>query len=62
MITDPLGAALLFAAPLGVAGVFMLALAERLMPVIPSTGLYVAIGVASAKGLWCLPLLPSHRC
>jgi membrane protein DedA with SNARE-associated domain len=51
---DPLGAALLMAAPLGLAGVFALALAERLVPLLPSSGLFIAIGGAAAEGLWCL--------
>lgn len=52
---DPVGAALLFIAPLGVLGVFILALTERLVPILPSGGLFLAIGVAAAEGLWCLP-------
>jgi membrane protein DedA with SNARE-associated domain len=55
MTGDPLGAVLLVAAPLGIAGVFVLALIERLTPLIPSSGLFAAIGVAAADGLWCLP-------
>jgi phospholipid N-methyltransferase/membrane protein DedA with SNARE-associated domain len=52
---DPLGAALLIAVPFGVLGVFVLALAERLLPVLPSYGLFTAIGVASAEGDWWFP-------
>lgn len=55
MTIDPLGAALLLTAPLGILGVFLLAFAERVLPVFPSTALYVAIGVSAAEGLWCLP-------
>lgn len=51
---DPVGAALLLAAPFGLAGIFLLALAERLVPLLPSSGLFVAIGVAAAEGFWCL--------
>jgi membrane protein DedA with SNARE-associated domain len=55
MNLDPIGTALLFVAPLGITGVFALALFERLVPVLPSSGLFAAIGVAAAEGLWCLP-------
>lgn len=54
MCGDPLGTALLHAAPLGLTGVFLLALAERIIPLLPSSGLFVAIGVAAAEGLWGL--------
>lgn len=54
-MTDPVGAALLLIAPLGVLGVFVLALTERLVPVLPSGGLFMAVGVAAAEGLWCFP-------
>ncbi|GGE85482.1 DedA family protein [Sphingomonas prati] len=55
MTDDPLGNILLFAAPLGIAGVFLMALFERIVPVLPSHGLYAAIGVAAAEGAWGLP-------
>jgi membrane protein DedA with SNARE-associated domain len=55
-MNDPVGAALLFIAPLGVLGVFVLALTERLVPVLPSGGLFMAIGVAAAEGLWSFPM------
>lgn len=55
MTADPVGAVLLLAAPLGVAGVFALALLDRFVPLLPSYGLFTAIGVAAAEGLWCLP-------
>lgn len=55
MTEDPLGNLLLFAAPLGLAGVFVLALFERIIPVLPSHGLYAAIGIAAAEGAWGLP-------
>jgi membrane protein DedA with SNARE-associated domain len=54
VIADPVGAALLLAAPFGVLGVFALALGERLIPVLPSSGLFAAIGIAAAEGWWCL--------
>lgn len=51
---DPLGGAI---ALIGAAvfGVFLLALGERLFPLVPSAGLFTAIAAASAEGLWCLP-------
>lgn len=52
---DPLGAILLIIAPLGLAGVFMVTLLERMVPLLPSQGIFAAIGVAAAEGLWCLP-------
>lgn len=55
MTDDPLGNILLFVAPVGLAGVFLMALLERIVPVLPSYGLYAAIGVAAAEGAWGLP-------
>ncbi|MGK6324383.1 DedA family protein [Sphingomonas sp. DT-51] len=52
---DPLGQALLIIAPLGLAGIFVVTLLERLVPLLPSQGIFAAIGVAAANGLWCLP-------
>ena len=52
---DPLGEALLIIAPLGLAGIFVVTLLERLIPLLPSQGIFAAIGVAAANGLWCLP-------
>jgi membrane protein DedA with SNARE-associated domain len=55
MSGDPVGAAMLLAAPLGLIGIFALALFERLAPLVPSAGLLTAVGVAAADGWWCLP-------
>lgn len=52
---DPLGTALLIIAPLGLIGVFAVALLERVVPLLPSQGIFAALGVAAADGLWCLP-------
>lgn len=54
-VGDPLGDVLLIIAPLGLAGVFIVTLLERVVPVMPSQGIFAAIGVAAADGLWCLP-------
>lgn len=55
MTDDPLGDLLLFAAPLGIAGIFLMALLERIVPLLPSYGLFAAIGIAAADGSWGLP-------
>lgn len=55
MLQDPLGHALLIAASEGVMGLFLLALLERLVPLVPSHALYAGVGMAAADGLWCLP-------
>ncbi|WP_343715601.1 VTT domain-containing protein [Inquilinus sp.] len=39
-----------------VAGLFGLMLVERLLPILPSYGLLVAVGVAVGEGYWSLPL------
>ncbi len=54
MMNDPLGTILLHAMAFGVLGVFVVALIERVVPFLPSYGLYAAIGMASAQGLICL--------
>ncbi len=51
---DPLGEALLAIAPLGLAGIVAITLVERMVPLLPSQGIFAAIGVAAADGLWCL--------
>jgi membrane protein DedA with SNARE-associated domain len=55
MTDDPLGDILLCAASLGLIGIFAVALFERLVPILPSHGLYAAIGIAAAEGAWSLP-------
>jgi len=40
----------------GIAGLFGLMLVERLLPILPSYGLLVAVGVAVGEGYWSLPL------
>lgn len=56
MPNDPIGALILVIVPLGVLGVFGVALFERVVPLLPSHGLFAAVGMAAADGLWCLPL------
>jgi len=54
MLDDPLGALVLLAAPIGFAGVFVLAFLGRIVPILPSHGLFAAIGIAAAEGSWGL--------
>ncbi|CDX57983.1 putative membrane-associated protein [Mesorhizobium plurifarium] len=53
---DPLGALIVWCAEYGLLGLFVVALLERLVPVIPSYGLLVAVGIGSASGAWFMPL------
>ena len=39
----------------GLVGLFAVALAERFVPVIPSYGLLLAVGIGAADGTWSLP-------
>lgn len=48
--------ALVIVGSIGVAGVFLLALFDRLVPILPSAGIFMTIGVAAAEGVWCLPI------
>jgi membrane protein DedA with SNARE-associated domain len=45
-----------WAAPLGVAGLLAVGAMERIVPVLPSYGLLVAIGIGAAEGQWPAPL------
>ena len=53
---DPLGDLMPWIAACSVAGLFGLMLVERLLPILPSYGLLVAVGVAVGEGYWSLPL------
>ncbi|WP_120010170.1 DedA family protein [Teichococcus vastitatis] len=53
---DPLGSLVAWAAPLGFAGLFAAAASERLIPVMPSYGLLVAVGIGAGDCLWSVPL------
>jgi hypothetical protein len=48
MTDDPLAALIAWAAACGVAGLLGVTLLERLVPILPSYGLLVAIGIAAA--------------
>jgi membrane protein DedA with SNARE-associated domain len=52
---DPLGSLIEAATPYGHGGLFALALLERAVPVIPSYGLFVAIGIGVSDGRWSMP-------
>lgn len=49
---DPLGVLMTCVATYGVVGLFALGLAERFVPILPSYGVLVAIGIAAAEGAW----------
>lgn len=52
---DPLGHLIAWCAEYGLLGLFLVALLERLVPVVPPYGLLVAIGIGSASGVWHVP-------
>lgn len=56
MDIDPIGDVMTWVATYGVAGLFGIALAERFVPVLPSYGFLVAVGIATAEGTWSLPV------
>lgn len=49
---DPLGNIIQWIAEYGILGLLALGLAERFIPVIPSYGMLVAIGIAAGNGDW----------
>ena len=51
---DPLGTIMQWIAVYGLVGLLALGLAERFIPVIPSYGMLVAIGIAAGNGEWSL--------
>jgi membrane protein DedA with SNARE-associated domain len=52
---DPLADLIAWAATCGAAGLLGVTLIERLLPILPSYGLLVAIGIAAAGGAWSVP-------
>ncbi|MCD2184995.1 DedA family protein [Rhizobium sp. GN54] len=52
---DPVGAMMAWIGAYGLIGLFAFALAERFVPVIPSHGLLLAVGIGAADGAWSLP-------
>ncbi|MGO1068921.1 DedA family protein [Lysobacter sp. CA199] len=49
---DPLGTLIAWVAEYGVVGLILIAASERFVPVLPSYGVLVAIGIAAAGGPW----------
>lgn len=54
MDLDPVGIIMAWLRNYGLAGLFAMALAERFLPVIPSYGLLLAIGISAGDGHWSL--------
>jgi membrane protein DedA with SNARE-associated domain len=54
---DPLGTLLPWIAASGILGLLGVTLLERLVPILPSTALLVALGVAVGEGHWSLPMV-----
>lgn len=52
---DPVGTIMAWIGAYGLAGLFAVALAERFVPVIPSYGLLLAVGIGAANESWSLP-------
>ncbi|WP_105431606.1 DedA family protein [Neorhizobium sp. T6_25] len=52
---DPVAAIMAWIGAYGLLGLFAIALAERFVPVIPSYGLLLAIGIGAADDAWSLP-------
>jgi membrane protein DedA with SNARE-associated domain len=52
---DPLAEIASFVAAYGLWGLCLLGLAERLVPVLPSYGLLLSVGIGAAEGAWSLP-------
>ena len=51
---DPLGTMIPWIAATGILGLLGVTLLERLVPILPSTALLVALGIAVAEGHWSL--------
>lgn len=53
---DPVAAVVSWVAARGMVGLLGVSLFERLVPIVPSYGLLVTIGIAARQGRWSLPL------
>ncbi|WP_428029958.1 DedA family protein [Ancylobacter sp.] len=51
---DPVGTTMAWISAFGIAGLFAVAVTERFVPVMPSYGLLLAIGIAAGDGVWSL--------
>lgn len=52
---DPIGEVMAWMRTYGPIGLFAISLSERFLPVMPSYGLLLAVGIAAADGAWSLP-------
>lgn len=52
---DPLGQMIAWSAGYGLLGVFLVAFSERVVPILPSYAILVAVGIASHSGAWSAP-------
>lgn len=52
---DPVGAVMAWISAYGLSAIFVAALAERFLPILPSYGLFLAVGIGAANGAWSLP-------
>jgi membrane protein DedA with SNARE-associated domain len=52
---DPLGSFMSCVSVYGAFGLFAFGLSERFVPVMPSYGMLLAVGVSAAEGVWMLP-------
>lgn len=55
MHLDPVGTVMAWISAYGLIGLFVVALSERFVPVMPSYGFLLAVGIAAADGAWSLP-------
>ena len=56
MDLDPVGTVMAWISAYGPIGLFVVALTERFVPLVPSCGLLLAVGIAAAEGAWSLPV------
>ncbi len=56
MDLDPVGTVMAWISAYGLIGLFAVALTERFVPLVPSYGLLLAVGIAAADGSWSLPV------
>ncbi|SFB61700.1 membrane protein DedA, SNARE-associated domain [Rhizobium sp. NFR07] len=55
MEIDPIGVVMRWISIYGLIGLFVAALAERFVPVIPSYGLLLSVGISASDGSWPMP-------
>jgi phosphatidylethanolamine/phosphatidyl-N-methylethanolamine N-methyltransferase len=56
MDLDPVGTLMAWISAYGFIGLFAVALTERFVPLVPSCGLLLAVGIAASDGSWSLPV------